>query len=79
MKKNILALSVATAVVDMAGERPVLRTIGHGAPMYAPRIFGDTGCGHILLVPYYGEFQPWWLRASGKRNADQYDFREFLK
>ena len=78
MKKNILALSVATAVVDMTWERPAIRTIGPGATMCAPQ-FGDTGCGHILLVPYYGEFTPWWLRASGKRNADQYDFREFLK
>ena len=78
MKKNILALSVATAVVDMGWERPVLRTIGHGAPVCTPQ-FGDTGCGHMLLVPYYEGFQPWWLRASGKRNADQYDFREFLK
>lgn len=78
MKKNVLALSIATAVVDMAGGRPVLRTIGHDASVCTLH-FGDTGCGHILLVPYYGEFQPWWLRASGKRNADQYDFREFMK
>ena len=78
MKKNVLALSVATAVVEMTGARHVIHTIGHGAPVCTLQ-FGDTGCGHILLVPYYGEFTPWWLRASGKRNADQSDFREFLK
>lgn len=78
MKKNILALSVATAVVDMAGERPVLRTIGHGAPVCTPQ-FGDTGCGHMLLVPYYSGLTPWWYGASGKRHADQYDFRRLLK
>ena len=79
MKKNILALSVATAVVDMVGDRPVLRTIGHGAPVCTPQ-FGDTGCGHMLLVPYYGSGSPWWrIRAFGERNADQYDFKRLLK
>ena len=40
MKKNILALSVATAVVDMTWERPAIRTIGPGATMCAPALFG---------------------------------------
>lgn len=74
MKKNVLAMSIATAVVDMAEARPVLHTIGHNTPLFAPQ-FGSTG---MLLVPYYGGFAPWWLRASGQRNEDQFDFRRLL-
>mgnify|MGYP003605751204 FL=1 len=52
MKKNVLALSIATAVVGFAGSAHAITTIG-GAATATQLTFGDTGIGHMLLVPYF--------------------------
>lgn len=52
MKKNVLALSIATAVVGFAGSAHAIQTIGGGATADDLR-FGNTGTGHMLLVPYF--------------------------
>ena len=52
MKKNVLALSIATAVVGFAGSAHAIGTIG-GAATATQLTFGDTGIGHMLLVPYF--------------------------
>ena len=55
MKKNVLALSIATAVVGFAGSAHAIQTIGASAtPATANDLqFGNTGTGHMLLVPYF--------------------------
>lgn len=66
MKKNVLALSIAAAVVGFAGSAHAIiaapEGAGHGpgndatgavAPAATTLRFGDTGTGHMLLVPYY--------------------------
>lgn len=52
MKKNVLALSIATAVVGFAGSAHAIGTIGTAATA-TQLTFGDTGIGHMLLVPYF--------------------------
>ena len=52
MKKNVLALSIATAVVGFAGSAHAIGTIGTNATA-TQLTFGDTGIGHMLLVPYF--------------------------
>lgn len=52
MKKNVLALSIATAVVGFAGSAHAIGTIGTAATADT-LTFGDTGIGHMLLVPYF--------------------------
>lgn len=55
MKKNVLALSIATAVVGFAGSAHAITS----APAADTGItadtlqFGNTGKGHMLLVPYF--------------------------
>ena len=58
MKKNVLALSIATAVVGFAGSAHAIQTIGTNGPTPAVPAatdlqFGNTGTGHMLLVPYF--------------------------
>ncbi|QNP49958.1 cell surface protein [Diaphorobacter aerolatus] len=52
MKKNVLALSIATAVVGFAGSAHAIGTIG-GTATANDLQFGNTGTGHMLLVPYF--------------------------
>lgn len=52
MKKNVLALSIATAVVGFAGSAHAIQTLGSTATA-TQLAFGDTGIGHMLLVPYF--------------------------
>lgn len=75
MKKNVLAMSIATGLVQMYPEAHPSIT----QPSAGDLQFGNTGCGHMFLIPYYGDSPPWWHRASGVRNDDQFDFRELLK
>ena len=51
MKKNVLALSIATAVVGFAGSAHAITDLGAGEA--AALQFGNTGKGHMLLVPYF--------------------------
>ncbi|WP_353235164.1 cell surface protein [Diaphorobacter ruginosibacter] len=52
MKKNVLALSIATAVVGFAGSAHAIQTLGTAATA-TELAFSDTGIGHMLLVPYF--------------------------
>lgn len=52
MKKNVLALSIATAVVGFAGSAHAIQNLGTAATA-TKLAFGDTGIGHMLLVPYF--------------------------
>ena len=53
MKKNVLALSIATAVVGFAGSAHAI-TDAAPIPSTATDLrFGQSNAGHILLVPYF--------------------------
>ena len=49
MKKNVLALSIATAVVGFAGSAHAIQTLGTAATA-TQLAFGDTGIGHIMAI-----------------------------
>lgn len=75
MKKNVLALSIATGLIQMYPKAHPILTQSSAGDLQ----FGNTGCGQTLLVPYWGAPRPWWTRASGVRSDDQYDFKELLR
>ncbi|WP_313301488.1 cell surface protein [Diaphorobacter sp.] len=53
MKKNVLALSIATAVVGFAGSaHAITEKVATGTTATALQ-FSNTGKGHMLLVPYF--------------------------
>lgn len=52
MKKNVLALSIAAAVTGFAGSAHAIQTLGSAATADALQ-FGNTGTGHMLVVPYF--------------------------
>lgn len=52
MKKNVLALSIATAVVGFAGSAHAIVTADTTGTATALR-FSNTNQGHMLLVPYF--------------------------
>lgn len=52
MKKNVLALSVAALVAGFAGGAHAITTADNGAAADTLQ-FGNTGTGHMLVVPYF--------------------------
>ena len=52
MKKNVLALSVAALVAGFAGGAHAVTGTPTGADATALQ-FGNTGTGHMLVVPYF--------------------------
>ena len=57
MKKNVLALSIAALVAGFAGSahavKPAAGAVDAGGADATALQFGNTGTGHMLVVPYF--------------------------
>ena len=53
MKKNVLALSVAALVAGFAGGAHAITAVDTAGTTAVDLQFGNTGTGHMLVVPYF--------------------------
>jgi len=51
MKKNVLAMSVAAALLGATGAANAITTVGGGDA--TGTVLNPNGTGHILMVPYF--------------------------